>query len=161
MKKPAKASALACPCGGGDYSACCGRFLAAVQAGTPGTDATSGSLPKPLSHRLPETALELMRSRYTAYALSDVNYLLASWHPTTRPAAQALTQEFQRGPKQDAPRWLGLEIRRHLPAGDTALVEFVARYKLAGRAHRLHEVSNFVREDGRWLYVEGTFPSAA
>jgi SEC-C motif-containing protein len=52
-------------------------------------------------------------------------------------------------------RWLGLEVKRHMSAGDTATVAFVARSKLGGRAHRLVETSRFVREGGRWFYVEG------
>jgi SEC-C motif-containing protein len=90
-----------------------------------------------------------MRSRYTAYALRREDYLLQTWHSHTRPASLDLEDESHR-------KWLGLEIRRHeQPEPDRALVEFVARYKVAGRAHRLHEVSRFVREAGRWLYVDG------
>ena len=57
-------------------------------------------------------------------------------------------------------RWLGLDVKRHADAGDgTAVVEFVARYKIGGApAVRMHEVSRFVREDGRWSYVDGEFP---
>lgn len=89
-----------------------------------------------------------MRSRYTAYVLADEAYLLATWHPDTRPAQLELAQE--------APvKWLGLAIKRHEDDGaGHAIVEFVARYKIAGRAHRLHEISRFVREQGRWLYVD-------
>lgn len=87
-----------------------------------------------------------MRSRYSAYVLGHVDYLLQTWHPGTRPAALA---------PDPAVKWLGLEVRRHLPAGERATVEFVARSKLAGRARRLHETSRFVREEGRWYYVDG------
>ncbi len=90
-----------------------------------------------------------MRSRYTAYTLGNEAYLQATWHPSTRPAEMAT---------DDGAKWLGLEVRKHLPAGDAATVEFVARYKLGGRAHRLHEISRFVREDGRWFYIDGSFP---
>jgi len=99
---------------------------------------------------LPETAEQLMRSRYSAYALGDETYLRASWHASTCPA-DAIVQD-------DAPKWLGLEVKQHRQQGDAATVEFVARYKIDGRAHRLHEVSRFVREEGKWLYVDGTFP---
>ena len=94
-----------------------------------------------------------MRSRYTAYALLREDYLLATWHASTRPARLDLTAE--------APsKWLGLEIKRHEQQdAEHAVVEFVARYKVAGRAHRLHEVSRFVREDGRWFYVDGDIQS--
>ena len=89
-----------------------------------------------------------MRSRYSAFVRWLPDYLLATWHPSTRPAAL------------DAPppdlRWLGLEVRRHVATdADHALVEFVARSKQGGRAERLHETSRFVREHGRWFYVDG------
>jgi len=99
------------------------------------------------------TAEALMRSRYSAYVLGLHEYLLATWHPDTRPATLD---------PDDTPglRWLGLDVKRHADADDgTAVVEFVARYKVGGApAVRMHEVSRFVREDGRWLYVDGEFP---
>jgi SEC-C motif domain protein len=124
-----------CPCGGVAYEQCCGRFIG-------GGDVA-------------QTAEQLMRSRYTAYTRRNDAYLKATWHADTRPD-QAVAPE-------DDTRWLGLEVRRHVPgidaaAVDTATVEFVARYKIGGRAHRLHEVSRFVREDGKWYYVNGSFP---
>ena len=92
-----------------------------------------------------------MRSRYSAYVLGLRDYLLASWHPQTRPPRLAL----------EALRWLGLQVRRHSSAGETATVEFVARYKTGGgKAQRLHERSRFRREDGRWYYLDGEFPDA-
>jgi len=88
-----------------------------------------------------------MRSRYSAFVLGLVPYLNETWHATTRPAD--LTLE----PDQ---KWLGLEVKRHKPVDDThAEVEFVARSRMGGRGMRLHETSRFVREDGRWLYVDG------
>ncbi len=123
--------AQACPCGSGkDYAACCGRFIEEGQVA--------------------QSAEELMRSRYSAYVVKNEDYLKATWHPSTRPSEQIV--------QEDGGKWLGLEVRRHVPAGDKATVEFVARYKMAGRAHRMHEISNFVREDGRWYYVDGSFP---
>jgi SEC-C motif-containing protein len=119
-----------CPCGGGAYAQCCGRFIGQAN--------------------LPQTAAELMRSRYTAYTLRDDDYLRATWHPGTRPAGPIA--------QDDDVKWLGLEVRKHAQSGDEASVEFVARCKTGGRAHGLHEVSRFVREDGRWLYVDGSFP---
>lgn len=90
-----------------------------------------------------------MRSRYTAYTLLKEDYLLATWHPSTRPAALSLAEETPT-------KWLGLEVkRREQQDADHAIVEFVARYKVNGRAHRLHEVSHFVREAGQWFYVDG------
>lgn len=88
-----------------------------------------------------------MRSRYSAYTLQLDDYLLATWHRTTRP-----TTPFHHEPQL---RWLGLQVVRHESLGaDQAVVEFVARSKLGGKARRLRELSRFVREDGRWLYVE-------
>jgi len=119
-----------CPCGSGRAGAdCCNPFIT-------GTD-------------LPETAEQLMRSRYTAYTRGDATYLSATWHPTTR------HQDLE----ADATlRWLGLKIVATELGGAHdrhGVVEFVARYKIAGRAHRLHERSRFKRHQGRWYYVDG------
>jgi SEC-C motif-containing protein len=127
---PPNTKELPCPCGGGAYARCCGRF---IDNGEP-----------------PRTAEELMRSRYTAYTLRNEPYLKATWHSSTRPG-EAVAQD-------EGVKWLGLEVRRQAQAGDDAIVEFVARYKVGGRAHRLHEVSRFVREGGRWFYLDGSFP---
>lgn len=128
-----RATALpACPCGSGNgYAVCCGRYHDGLAA---------------------PTAEALMRSRYSAYVLANETYLLQTWHGSTRPPALDLSADT-------AMRWLGLEVKRHEQTGaDSALVEFVARYKVAGRAHRLHEISRFVREGARWYYVDGNFP---
>ena len=121
-----------CPCGSGKpLGRCCGPYL---------DDADGAAAP---------SAEALMRSRYVAYALGREAYLLATWHASTRPA----TLELDAPPR---PRWLGLAIKRHETSGeDRAVVEFVARYKVDGRAFRLHETSRFVREHGRWFYVDG------
>jgi len=117
-----------CPCGAKvAYAACCGRYL---EGG-----------------RFPETAEALMRSRYVAYVLGRTDYVLQTWHPDTRPVGL----EADREPV----RWLGLQVHRVAGGGPgeaLGIVEFVARYKVGGRAHRLQEVSRFVREDGRWFY---------
>ena len=122
-------SDVACPCGSGRaLSACCGRY----HAGEPAPDAVS-----------------LMRSRYSAFVLGLEDYLLATWHPATRPAVL----ELDATPR---PHWLGLAVKAHTPQDEThATVEFVARYKLNGRAFKLHETSRFEKVDGRWLYVDG------
>ena len=90
-----------------------------------------------------------MRSRYSAFVLCKVDYLRTTWHASTRPHTLKLD------PGQ---RWLGLTVQRHVQAlkGDPnrALVAFVARSKEGGRATRLQESSRFVREDGRWYYVD-------
>jgi SEC-C motif-containing protein len=125
-----------CPCGRLDaskrplsFARCCGRYLADF-AGLPAPDAES-----------------LMRSRYCAFVLHDAQYLLATWHASTRPPSV----QFEPGLK-----WLGLEVREHRAMqGERAEVEFVARSRLAGRGHRLHERSRFVCEDGRWYYLDG------
>lgn len=120
-----------CPCGRvRALGACCGPYL----------DGTA----------IPATAEDLMRSRYTAYVLGRVDYLGATWHPSTRPTPLALD-----GPPR---KWLGLDVRAHrtdpsLP--DRATVEFVARFRVDGRGHRMHELSRFLREAGRWYYLDG------
>lgn len=120
---------LRCPCGSADYAACCGIY----HSGIPAPDAET-----------------LMRSRYSAYVLKLEAYLLATWHDSTHPAALDLAT--------DNTKWIGLEIRKHnAESADRATVEFVALYKTGGRAARLHEVSRFVRQDGRWFYVDGEF----
>ena len=113
--------------------------------------ATYGACCQPLHHGAPAASAEaLMRSRYSAYVLGLSDYLLATWHPETRPAG--LDRDHMPGL-----RWLGLDVKRHADAGDgTAVVEFVARYRVGGApAVRMHEVSRFERVDGRWLYVDG------
>ena len=89
-----------------------------------------------------------MRSRYSAFVLQREDYLLATWHPSTRPATLNLATTPQ-------PKWLGLQVKAHTESDNTASVEFVTRYRVGGRAHRLHEVSRFVREEGCWYYVSG------
>lgn len=89
-----------------------------------------------------------MRSRYSAFVLDDLPYLLDTWHPDTRPAE--LT------PNPPGLKWLGLAIKHYaVQDADHATVEFVARHRLGGRAVRLHERSRFVREDGKWFYLDG------
>lgn len=92
-----------------------------------------------------------MRSRYSAYVLKDEPYLLRTWHPSTRPAQLVLDEG---GPL----KWLELKVLRIEAGGerdDHGIVEFVARFKPAGAAGRLHEVSRFMREHGEWFYVAG------
>ena len=97
---------------------------------------------------LAPTAEALMRSRYSAFVLGELQYLLDTWHASTRPERL----------DADPPgiRWLGLEVRHHCVQDKLhASVEFVARHKWQGRAHRLHEISQFVREEGHWFYLGG------
>lgn len=115
-----------CPCGSGlPYDVCCGPVVR--------------------NERAADTAEELMRSRYTAYALGDVDHVFRSWHPATRP------DELSQLPTTE---WLGLEVLEVVdggPADDYGIVEFRARY--AGGA--LHERSRFTRRAGRWVYLDG------
>jgi SEC-C motif-containing protein len=90
-----------------------------------------------------------MRSRYSAFVACDEAYLLRSWHPDTRPGSVSFD------PPQ---RWLGLKIlatNAGAATDDEGTVEFVARYKIDGKGHRLHEISRFLRTDQGWLYLDG------
>jgi SEC-C motif-containing protein len=87
-----------------------------------------------------------MRSRYSAYVLCLIDYLLATWHPSTAPGDLELQPL----------KWLGLEVCRAEQSGDAGVVEFVARCRDGGgRAQRLHETSRFVRQSERWYYIDG------
>jgi SEC-C motif-containing protein len=121
-----------CPCGSGViFLQCCEPFL-------------NGDIPAP-------TAEALMRSRYTAYVLVNEAYLLTTWHTSTRPASLSLNES-------QPDKWLGLKILSSDGGSNDqqGSVEFIARYKVNGKAGRLHEVSEFVREAGQWFYVKGT-----
>lgn len=130
-------SVMHCPCGSPkNYVQCCGRYLD--------------------DNAIAPTADALMRSRYTAYTLGREDYLLATWHTSTRPVELNLAQLNLA--KEVATKWLNLEVKQHTHDSanpQQATVEFIARYKVNGRACRLHEISHFVREDERWFYVEG------
>ncbi|WP_309080547.1 YchJ family metal-binding protein [Zhihengliuella sp.] len=126
-----------CPCGTGDsYGDCCARFH------------SGGTAP---------TAEALMRSRYSAYALLDrdpgrlARYLHRTWDRTERPPLAGLMEP--------GPAWGSLTIVSTTAGGpfdDVGTVEFVAQFRDdSGARHRMHEVSRFRREDGRWLYVTG------
>lgn len=92
-----------------------------------------------------------MRSRYTAYTLLREDYLLATWHSSTRPEKLELAT--------DPVKWIGLKIL-NCEAGQAAdtrgAVTFEARYKVNGKAHKMRETSQFVFEDDHWFYVSGT-----
>lgn len=111
------------------YLDCCGRFI-------------TGGMPAP-------TAELLMRSRYSAFVVADEAYLLASWHADTRPSRVRF---------DPAQRWLGLSIKNTVAGTEhdaTGTVEFVARFKIDGKGHRLHEVSRFEKIAERWYYLAG------
>ncbi|MFK3980647.1 YchJ family protein [Micromonospora sp. NPDC050397] len=117
-----------CPCGSAlPYGECCGRLH--------GRETTA------------VTAEQLMRSRFSAFAVGDAAYLLRSWHSSTRPARLAL---------DPAQRWTRLEVLASEQGGlfdTTGAVEFRAHYRESGRFDTLHERSQFVRENGEWVYL--------
>jgi SEC-C motif-containing protein len=119
-----------CPCGTGlPLAECCGRLH----------DGSATAA----------TAEQLMRSRYSAFALGDDAYLLATWHPATRPRALDLDREV---------RWTGLDVLA--TTGGSLLsaegtVEFRAHYVVNGTAGAQHENSRFVRDGGQWRYLDG------
>ena len=120
----------ACPCGSGKpYDACCGRLHRGAAAAV--------------------TAEELMRSRYAAYALGDLDHLFRTWHPRTRPDELAANRGLT---------WTGLTIVSTAGGGpddETVEVEVRAAYRTADGAGVLHERSRFARRAGRWVYVDG------
>jgi SEC-C motif-containing protein len=91
-----------------------------------------------------------MRSRYSAYVLCNEQYLLTTWHPRTRPDSIPFSKDQ---------KWLGLSVIDAKVTGEhSSEVEFIARSRVSNAAAlRQHERSRFVREDGRWLYVDGDF----
>jgi SEC-C motif-containing protein len=121
---------MICPCGSGlEYSGCCEPLHLGAAA---------------------ETAEALMRSRFSAFALGLDGYLLASWHPSTRPAALHF---------DDGTVWRKLQVVDTVAGGpqdDTGVVEFRASFRGAdGSPGLLHERSRFTKFDGRWVYVDG------
>lgn len=119
----------ACPCGSGaEYLACCG----------------------PLHHgdRQAGTAEDLMRSRYSAYAKGEADYLFRTWHPRTRPSDVTVDPAIS---------WTGLEVTDVVDGGpddERGVVEFTARFASADRADSMHERSRFERRAGRWFYLD-------
>ena len=128
-RKPALPRYLPCPCGSGEpYTACCQVWHDRLAEG-----------------RHAPTPEALMRSRYSAYVVGLIDYLLATWHPSTSPG------ELELPPV----KWLELEVLHAGATADAGVVEFVARCRVNGRAQRMHEISRFVREQGRWYYIDG------
>lgn len=100
-----------CPCGSNKaFEECCNRYISGTE--------------------IAPTAEALMRSRYTAYTLNDEAYLRATWDERTCPKEPIVHGE--------PTKWLGLEVKKHTTQEKEAMVEFVARYKIGGKAHRLH-----------------------
>ena len=107
--------------------------------------------PAILGDTLAASAEALMRSRYCAYVLENWRYLYKTWHPQTRPTRKELS-------RSESTQWLRLEIVKTEGGGhqDThGTVEFIAHFRLGSEAHSLHEVSQFEKIQGKWLYVEG------
>ena len=123
-----------CPCGSGvPYAECCGALHRGRAVGQPTAP----------------TAERLMRSRFSAFAVGDADYLLATWHPSTRPRSLDLDPAME---------WRRLEIRDTAAGGDhdtEGTVEFVAHYwdATSSQLGLLQEHSAFVRERGQWFYV--------
>lgn len=121
---------MRCPCLSGEVlDVCCGPVLA-------------GAATAP-------TAERLMRSRFTAFAVGDADHLLASWHPSTRPRTLDLDPET---------RWTRLDVIETEAGGPfdaTGVVLFEAFYREGSERGSIRERSRFVREDRRWLYVDG------
>lgn len=117
-----------CPCGSGEtYGNCCA--------------------PLHRGEHTAATAEQLMRSRFSAFAVGDTAYLLETWHPGTRPPSLRLDPEL---------RWTRLDVlaaSAGSPFHKTGTVEFRAHYRQDGRRGSMHEHSTFTREGGRWVYV--------
>lgn len=118
-----------CPCGSGEaYAGCCRPLHEGKQAAT---------------------AEQLMRSRYAAYAVGDLEHVFRTWHPRTRPADVTPSPGVV---------WQGLEVVGVCEGGpedSTGTVEFLARYDGPAGPGVLHETSRFERRAGRWVYVDG------
>ena len=118
-----------CPCGSSEaYARCCGRFHAG---------------------ELPESAEQLMRSRFSAFRMGQMDYIRETWHPATRPNDLDADASVV---------WSTLVVHAHTQQGDAATVEFEARFLQLGERQSwcvLTEASQFSREQGRWYYVEG------
>lgn len=116
-----------CPCGlPASFAECCGRYLGPDGAAVP-------------------TAEALMRSRYTAFVRGDVEHLLRTWHPDTRPATLGLDPSV---------RWRGLEVTDRV-GGGLLDVEGVVAFRAHHRDGVQQERSRFVRDAGRWVYLDG------
>ena len=121
---------VSCPCGSGESF---GRCCLAVHRG----------------ERAADTAEQLMRARYSAYTVGDLDYVWRSWHPRTRPAALTADTGLS---------WTGLEIVGTVgggPADQTGEVEFRAHFRQSAHSGTLHERSRFAVRAGRWFYVDG------
>jgi SEC-C motif domain protein len=123
-----------CPCGSKKQDRyCCGQYL--------------------LRKATPETAEQLMRSRYTAFCRGNIDYLIATLHPDKRTAKD----RTELAKTINNTQWLGLTIINTLKGKKTDLtgcVEFEAVYK-TNEPRQLHERSQFIKNNGQWFYLEG------
>jgi SEC-C motif domain protein len=115
-----------CPCGSGlALIDCCAKYHA--------------------NYNAPD-AVSLMRSRYSAYVLGLETYLLATWHKSTRPNTIDINPAI---------KWINLKILITSKQNNQATVEFIAYYKINGRANKMHEISHFIFKNGHWFYLYG------
>ncbi|MBW8190189.1 zinc chelation protein SecC [Neiella marina] len=117
----------------------CGSMLAAKQC-------CSAIHLNPKLARHPE---QLMRARYSAHATGDLDFILKSWHPSTRPADADAIKTWN-----DSCAWLALNVAQSHKLGTKGVVEFVALYRQSGQLKQHHEVANFRFEKGRWWYLD-------
>lgn len=126
-----------CPCGSAvEYSLCCQPYLSGTQVA-----------PDP-SH--------LMRSRYSAFVMKDADYLINTWHPNCQ--AVAFRAEIEAGFART--QWLGLTVFENTgdKVDNEGYVSFIARFNEAGKTGAIIERSRFLKENGRWYYIDGTRP---
>jgi len=130
-----------CPCGAvGSYANCCGPFIKAEKKAP--------------------TAEALMRSRYTAYTKTAIDYLIATTHPAKQDSYDA---DSMRKWSEEA-QWQGLEIIETVAGGENdavGTVEFIARYAEAGENREHHEIAEFKKVDGCWYFFDGQAPRPA
>ena len=126
---------MSCVCGKGPTTEeCCGRYVSGKSK--------------------PQTAEDLMRSRYAAFALGEIGHIMGTHHPST-------VEEIDRDGVESWSRkadWHGLEIlgtEKGGPEDDEGIVEFIARYTINGFKQAHHERAEFKKEKGRWYYVDG------
>lgn len=100
-------------------------------------------------HATPNTAEQLMRSRYSAYVLQLNTYIKETWHSSNRPSLAHFTGQ--------PIKWLGLTINKSWSnkLANEAFVEFTASYKINGKMQKMHEISRFILENNKWFYLEG------
>jgi SEC-C motif domain protein len=125
-----------CPCGSGrTYKRCCLRFHQGQPAPTPEA---------------------LMRSRYSAYAVGAVDYLIATTDPAGpqfRPDRAAWAEEIAQFCRHT--RFEKLTVEHASSHDDQGEVHFVAKLSRAGEDVSFAERSRFSRVEGRWLYHSG------